>query len=92
MVGAVDEIGGARARKRHAHVERTVFAEGEAAFRLVELERRHAQIEHDAIGRGNKFVHAAELAFHQRQTAGKAPDQFLAASDGGGIAVDATEC
>ena len=45
----VDEIGGARPVALHAHVERAVVAEREAALGLVELHRRHADIEHDAV-------------------------------------------
>ena len=50
MIGAVDEIGGAHAGQAHAHIQRAILAEGEAAFWLVELEGRDAEIEHDAIG------------------------------------------
>ena len=34
---------------RHAHVERPVGAEGEAALGLVELHRGDADVEHDAV-------------------------------------------
>ena len=55
MVGEIalgrarDDVGGARALAAHAHVERPVEAEGEAALGLVELHRGDAEIEHDAV-------------------------------------------
>jgi hypothetical protein len=45
----VDHVGGAQARLRHAHVERPVLLKREAALRLVDLHRRHADIEHHAV-------------------------------------------
>ena len=42
-------IGGARPLAAHPHVERPVEPEREAALRLVELHRRDADIEHDAV-------------------------------------------
>ena len=45
----VDEVGGAVAVALHAHVERPVVAEGEAALGLVELHRGDADVEHDAV-------------------------------------------
>ena len=45
----VDEVGGARALALHAHVERAVAAEREAALRLVELHGGDADVEHDAV-------------------------------------------
>ena len=46
---AVDHVGSRRAGLGHAHVERAVGAEGEAAIGLVELHRRDADVEHDAV-------------------------------------------
>ncbi len=43
------DIGRARAGACHAHVERPVGAEREAALGLIELHRRHAEIEHHAV-------------------------------------------
>nr|RAV91232.1 hypothetical protein DBT45_09165 [Aerococcus tenax] len=37
LVEGVDDIGGRKPLAAHAHVERTVLLEGEAAFRLIEL-------------------------------------------------------
>ena len=44
-------VGGARAVAAHAHVERPVEPEREAALGLVELHRGDAEIEHDAVDR-----------------------------------------
>ena len=49
--GRVHQIGGARPVAAHAHVERAVVAEREAALGLIELHRRDAEIEHDAVDR-----------------------------------------
>ena len=47
---AVDDIGGAQAlARRHAHVERSVLHEAEAARGIVELRRGDAEIEQDAV-------------------------------------------
>jgi hypothetical protein len=47
---AVDDIGGALPRtRRHAHVERTVLQETEAALGVIELRGGDAQIEQDAV-------------------------------------------
>ena len=46
----VDDVGRAQASLRHAHVERPVGAEGEAAFGLVELHGGDADVEHNAVG------------------------------------------
>ena len=50
----VDQVGGGRAGAVHAHVQRPVAAEREAARRIVELERGHAEIQHHAIQRGRR--------------------------------------
>ena len=47
----IDQIGGGRAAAAHAHVQRAVGAEREAARRVIELERRDAEIQHHAIQR-----------------------------------------
>ena len=49
LVERVDHVGGGRAVARHAHVERAVGLEGEAALRLVELHRGDADVEHHAV-------------------------------------------
>ena len=47
--GGGNQVGGARPALAHAHVERAVETEGEAALGFVELHRRDADIEHDTI-------------------------------------------
>ena len=74
---------------RHAHVERAVAAEREAAIRLVELHRRHADIEHDAIDAClGKFIEPGERPVHQPQPPGKRRGEVGSGLDGVGIAVD----
>ena len=41
---------------RHAHVERAVGLEGEAALGLVELHGGDADVEHDAVDRGDALL------------------------------------
>ena len=70
-------IGRARPGRAHAHVERAVEAEGEAALGLVELHRRHAEIEHDAVDRvvaetARHRFEIGEAILDQRQPAARA--------------------
>ena len=70
--GFVDEIGRARAAALHAHVERPVVAEREAALGLVDLHRGHADVEHDAVERIETLrlrdlVEVAEASRNQHQ-------------------------
>jgi len=58
LAGLVEELGGGQAGLAHAHVERTVGLEGKAAVRPIQLHRRHADIERDAIDQ-------ADAAFRQ---------------------------
>jgi len=53
---------GLAARRVHAHIERTVFAEAEAARGLVELRRSDAQIEQDSIAMRTRSLRAHERA------------------------------
>jgi hypothetical protein len=46
----------------HAHVERGTFTEGEAAGHVVELVRRHAEIEQDAV----EVLHVGEAGLLER--------------------------
>src|SRR5215831_17039594 len=52
FAGASDDVSRARAVAPHPHVERAVEPERKTALRLVELHRRHAEIENDTIDRG----------------------------------------
>ena len=73
---ARDECGRAFAVRRvHSHVERAVVAIRETAHRLVELRRRHAEIEQDAVDLrdplgGEEARQIAVLAVHEPGAAG----------------------
>ena len=73
-LACVDDIGRACALAAHAHVERAIEAEREAAPGRVELHRRNAEIEHDAVDRleagiARNRVEIGEAIFDQRQAA-----------------------
>ena len=90
----VDEVGRAFVATRiHPHVEGAVMAERKTAFGFIELERRDAEIERDAIGPANavscqQFVHLGEAAAHQREPAGEAFGQRASAGDRIFVAID----
>ena len=89
----VDQIGGGRPVRPIRMSSGPSRAEREAARRIVELERRHAEIEHHAIQCGDAVLcqqiqHVAELAIDQVQPTGKARGEAGATSDCLGIAVD----
>ena len=89
----VDQIGRAGAFAAHAHVERSVAAEGEAALGLVELHGGDAEIERNPVGRrhalgGQEIDHLAEAALDQGQPAGEAVGKGRALGDRPGIAVE----
>ena len=96
LAGVGDDIGGARAFAAHAHVERPVVAEGEAARGGVELHRGDAEIEHDAVdaveavGARNR-IEIGEAILDQRQPAVRAPLKVVAQSQRAGVAVDADD-
>ena len=86
---AVDHVGSRRAGLGHAHVERPVGAEGEAAIGLVELHRRDADVEHDAVDLSlGKFVEPRKRSMHQLQPAGKCRSEIRAGLDRVGITID----
>ncbi len=62
----IDQIGGAAPGPLHAHVERPVEAEGKAALRLVELHRRHADVERDSVERPKLLFRAAASICEKR--------------------------
>ena len=69
-----DDIGGARAVAAHAHIERPVEPEGKAARGFIELHRRNAEVEDDAIGRcriaaGDNGFQIGEAIFDQLEPA-----------------------
>ena len=89
-------VGGARAVAAHAHVERAVEPEREAALGLVELHRGHAEIEHDAVDRGvaeflRDAIERGEALLDQRQPAAGRLDQTGAVRDRALVAVDADD-
>jgi len=72
LVGFVEEVGGGLSRLAHPHVERPVLGEGEAAIGLVELHRRHADIQRHAVDRRQlairqRLVHPREALLDQGQ-------------------------
>src|SRR4051812_24472395 len=81
-----DYIGGARPVLAHAHVERSVEAEREAALGLIELHRRHADIHYDAIDlrrtlRGAHLGQIGKAILDQRETTARLLDKIEAAGD-----------
>ena len=92
--GVRDHIGGARSVAAHAHVERTVEPERKAALGLVELHRRHADVEHHAVDGlvaelARHRVEIGEPVLDQREAAADLQDQPGAVRDRGLVAVDA---
>ena len=93
LLEGVDDIGGAHPMTRHAHVERAVMREGEAARAVIELHRRHADIEQDAIdaldtGRRHELDHLGEASFEQHQAIAENSLECPAVADGARIAID----
>ena len=89
-----DHIRGARSVGAHAHVERAVLAEGEAALGLIELHRRDAEIEHDAVDRlipalPRDLIERGEARLHELEPAFRAFDKTRAMRDRALVAVDA---
>ena len=90
----VDHVGRARPLAAHAHVERPVEAEGEAALGIVELHRRNAEVEHHAVdfieprfARGG--VEIGKTLLDQRQPAAGGLHKIGAQRDRVLVAVDA---
>ena len=84
--------GGAAARGVHAHVQRAVGPEGEAALRLVELEGRDAQVEQHAVDavepvRARHAAQIGELRVHRLEAVAERREPLAAARDRGGVAV-----
>src|SRR5665647_2278845 len=74
LVRGCDDVGCARAVATHPHIERAVEAEGKAAFRLVELHRGHADVEHDAVdpvgaALAGDVIEIGKTVFDQREPA-----------------------
>src|SRR5579885_114081 len=93
LVVRVHDVGGARPARFHAHVERPLAAEGEAAFELVELHRRHTDIEHDTVGLrvaeiARSFIKIGKTILYERQPSGKFLDERGARRDRALVAID----
>ena len=89
----VDDVGGARAPPFHAHVERSVDAEGKAARGLVELHRRDADVEDDAVERrealrARDLLELRKARFNKRQPSAHLVDERWPARTAVGIAVE----
>ena len=94
--GGIHQIGRARAVTAHAHVERAVIAEREAALGLIELHRRDAEIEQDAVDRlvseaVRDVLEIGEAIFDERQPSFGLLHQREAARDSVAVAVDADD-
>ena len=89
-LGAVDHIGSRNAGDCHAHVERAVALEREAALGLVDLHRGHADIEHDAVETAfrRELGEIGEFRVMKDEPTTARFDQILAAGNGVGIAVE----
>src|SRR5258705_10923417 len=96
IAGAGDDICRARTVAAHAHVERAVEAEREATGGFVELHRRHADVEHDAVdsvmaaGTRHDFE-IGEAVLNQDQTPFRARNNVEAAGNRPLVAVDADD-
>src|SRR5262249_51719171 len=91
-----DQLGGSLAVAAHAHVERAVLAKRKAALALIQLHRRHSEVERDAGDwarrkRPDQPLHLAERAGDQGQPATVFLGERLTAGDRVGVAVDAKD-
>ncbi len=75
---AVDDVGGAQARLRHAHVERPIGAKRKAALGLVELHGGDADVEHDAVGALDMLVQRRERRLNEPEPAARLPFESAA--------------
>ena len=93
LVLVAQDVGGRTAASPHAHIERRVEAQREAARRLVELHRRNADIEHDPVDRVDAetlgdLVEIAEARLHElKPTVGRSLERF-AGPNGRRIAIE----
>ena len=89
-----DDIGCGRTVAPHAHIERPVEPEREAAIGLVELHGRHADVKHDAVDRGAGVLtydrlQAGETILDQFEPPLRLFDEIGASRDGALVAIDA---
>src|SRR5262249_27782115 len=90
------DVGRGRPVAAHAHVERTVEAEGKSARRLVELHRGDPEVEDDAVDRvvaaaARDRLQIGEFVLHQSERAGGGAHETGAACDRAWVAVDAND-
>ena len=89
---AVDEIGGAFALARHAHVERSLAHEGKTAIGLIELHRRNADIEHHAVDRpGRQLIEFCKSPGYEAEPTRKFGGKSIGEWFDVGVAVDADD-
>ena len=87
-VAALEELGGAAADARvHAHVVRRVEAEGETAFRDIQLVRGHPNVHQNTVESPRDAVKVAEIFGMETQAAGMGGEQRGGTFAGRGIAV-----
>ena len=94
LTGARNDVGRARAVPAHAHVERPVEAKRKAARGIVDLHRRDADVEHDAVDRGRAAddgFQVGEPVLDQIEPALGCLDQAKALGDRALIAIDADD-
>src|SRR4029079_13055476 len=96
LAGCVDDISRARTFATHAHIERSVVTEREAARSAIKLHRGDAKIEHDAVdcivSRVARYgVKIGKAVFDQGQAAARLLDQVRTQRDRSLIAVDAAD-
>ena len=85
---ALEELGGAAPDARvHAHVVGRVVAEGETAFRDIQLVRGHPNVHQNTIESSRNAVKVAEILGMEAQAAGMGGEQRGGAAGRGGIAV-----
>ena len=93
LVLVAQDVGGRTAAASHAHIEGRVEAQREAARRLVELHRRNADVEHDAVHRVDAealgdLVELAKARLHKLEPpAGRSLERF-AGPNGRGVAIE----
>ena len=94
LAGARDDVGRARAVTTHAHVERPIEAKRKAARGIVDLHRRDAEVEHDAVDRAaaaDDCLQIGEPVLDQIEPALRLLDQACAFGDRALIAIDADD-
>src|ERR1700733_6543838 len=94
LTGARDDVGRAWTIAAHAHVERPIEAKRKAARGIVDLHRRDADVEHDAVNRGRAAddrFQVGETVLDQIEPALGLLDQASALGNRALIAIDADD-